>query len=109
MIGEEILNQKPVTLRKIRELLEEKQGDKELTYEQDISLKHAKKFATLKEDKEKKLREELENLGIFKDEEIVKLIDILPDKKEIVQLAVPDHEKDADRIFEILAKYAKKK
>jgi len=109
MIGEEVLGQKSVTLRKVRELLEEKQGDKELTYEQDISLKHAKKFSMLKEDKEKQLWSELEKLGFLTAEDIVKLINILPDRKEIVSLAVPEHEKDSDKIFEVISKFVKKK
>ncbi|HLD58722.1 MAG TPA: hypothetical protein VI977_03730 [archaeon] len=109
MIGEKILAQKPVGLNQVKDLLEARKGEKELSYEQDISLKHAKKFAKLSEDKEKKLREELDTLGIFTQEETVKLIDLLPDKKELVQLIVPRLEKDSDRILEILGKYAKKK
>ncbi|MDD5163227.1 MAG: DNA-directed RNA polymerase subunit F [Candidatus ainarchaeum sp.] len=109
MIGEKILGQKAVSLNEVSALLEARKGEKELSYEQDIAFKHAKKFSKLSEEKEKKLREELDTLGVLTQEELVKLVDILPDKKELVQAAVPRLEKDADRILEILLKFAKKK
>jgi DNA-directed RNA polymerase subunit F len=109
MIGEKILDQKAVSLNEVAALLEARKGEKELSYEQDIAFKHAKKFSKLSDDKEKKLREELETLGVLTQEELVKLIDFLPGKKELVQMAVPRLEKDADRILEIILKFAKKK
>lgn len=109
MIGEKILGQKAVSLNEVAELLDKRKGEKDLSYEQDIAVKHAKKFSKLSEDKEKKLKEELETLGVLSQEELVKLLDILPDKKELVQMAVPRLEKDSDRILEILLKFAKKK
>ena len=103
------MSQKAVSLNNVAELLDARKAEKELSYEQDIAWKHAKKFAKLSEEKEKKLSEELETLGVLTQEELVKLVDILPDKKEIVQMAVPRLEKDADRILEIILKFVKKK
>ncbi len=109
MIGEKILGQKAVSLNEVAALLEARKGEKELSYEQDIAFKHSKKFSKLSDKKEKELREELETLGVLTQEELVKLVDILPDKKELVQAAFPRLEEDADRILEILLKFAKKK
>ncbi|MBN1940633.1 MAG: DNA-directed RNA polymerase subunit F [Candidatus Diapherotrites archaeon] len=109
MIGEKLLEQKPLALREVREMLEARKAERELSYEQDIALKHAKKFVKLKEDKEKKLFEDLEKLGVLSEEEIVKIINILPERKEIIPLISPKLESEADKIFEVVSKYVKKK
>ena len=109
MIGEKILEQKAVSLNEVQELLESRKGEADLSYEQDLALKHAKKFSELSKEKEKKLREELETLGVLTQEEITKIIDIAPARRELIPLISSRLEKDTDRIFEIVSKFVKKK
>ena len=112
MIGEEMLGKKPVTLAKMKEILSAKKKDKELNYEQDIALKYAKKFSKTTPKETEKIKEDLSKIESLNDELRVKIIDLLPTKKEMLELmiskeaAVP--EEDLAKILEITNKYRKK-
>jgi DNA-directed RNA polymerase subunit F len=89
MIGEKVLEQKPITLAEVKQLLSERKKDKDLSYEQDITLKYAKKFSKLSQAQAEKLVSELKGIGNLDDETVVKIADFLPVKKEILQLLIP--------------------
>ncbi len=82
MIGERIIDKKPVNLTEVKQLLAGKKKEKDLSYEQDITLKYAKKFSKLSLSQAKKLESELKQLEGLLPAMIVKIVDILPEKKE---------------------------
>ena len=111
MIGEEILEKKPITLVEVKAILAERKKENELSYEQDIALKYAKRFSKLTEKQLKKIKEELKGIKGLSEEIMVKIIDILPDKKEILELLIPKEselkEEDLKKILEITKKYVR--
>lgn len=89
MIGKEILEKKPVTLLEVKDIIKKSASeDRELTYEQDLSQKYADKFTKVKKTDAKKMLKEMLDEGI-PEEMAVKVIDILPDTEEKVELLKP--------------------
>ena len=136
VIGEKITGEKPLTLTEIKEFLTERKKEKELTYEQDLAMKYAKKFAKVTISQAEKIREELLKLKPFdelaktgsalgQDEHaalnrervrdleyaVTKIIDILPQAKEVLLLVMPKGiELDSEAIEKVLnvtKKYSK--
>ena len=111
MIGEELRGQKPLTLGEVKALLEARKKNQELNYEQDIALKYAKKFSKLTAKQSEKVREELSKIGSLTPELVVKIMDILPIKKEILELLIQKGasvpEEDLAKVLEITKKYHK--
>ena len=89
MIGEKVLEHKPVTLAEVKQLLSERKKEKDLSYEQDLTLKYSKKFSKLSLAQAEKLVSELKGMGGLDNETIVKIVDFLPQKKEVLQLILP--------------------
>lgn len=111
MMVEKKISEKPVTLTEIREMLSERKKDKELSYEQDLALKYAKRFAKLSLSQAEKAREELSKIGKLDEFSIVKIIDVLPQSREILELVIPKNiavdADDAEKILDVTKKYAK--
>ncbi len=111
MIGEKFINQKPVSLAEVKQLLADRKKEKDLTYEQDITLKFAKKFSKLSLANAKKLQAELEKIEELDSETVTKIIDILPEKKEKLQLLFIKetvlNEVDLQKILSLCKKYRK--
>ena len=113
MIGEELIEEKPVTLAKVKEMLSKKKKDKdkELNYEQDIALKYARKFSKTSPKETDKIKGELSAIESLTPELVVKITDLLPTKKEMLEMAVPKEasvpEEDLTKVLEITKKYAK--
>ncbi|MFH1239719.1 MAG: hypothetical protein V1672_00715 [Candidatus Diapherotrites archaeon] len=91
MIGEKILEQRPASLKEVDDLLVERKKEKELTYEQDLTLKYAKKFSKLTDAKYKKIVKDLSSVEGLTDDLIVKIIDIVPADKNILDLLLEKH------------------
>ena len=111
MIGEKLIEKKLVTLGEVKEILSARKKEKELNYEQDIALKYAKKFSKLTTKQAEKVREELSKIESLTDDLVVKIMDLLPIKKETVELVIPKGgevgEEDIKKILEITKKYNK--
>lgn len=111
MIGEKLIDKKPVSLVEVKELLGERKKDKDLNYEQDIAIKYAKKFAKVSPKEAEKLKEELSKIESLDSELVVKLIDLLPTKKEVLELIVPKgtavSEEDLVKVLALTKKYCK--
>ena len=111
MIGEKLLDQRFVALAEMKEMLEERKKDKELNYEQDIALKYAKKFAKVTLKESEKIAEELSKIPSLNQELVVKIIDLLPAKREILELVIQKgaqvQEEDLAKILEIAKKHSK--
>lgn len=111
MIGEELIEEKPISLAKVREILSEKKKDRELNYEQDIALKYAKKFAKTTQKQTEKLEAGLSEIESLTPELRAKIMDLLPSKKEVLEMLVPKGviipEEDLAKVLEITTKYFK--
>lgn len=89
MIGEKLLEKRPVSLAEVKELISERKKDKDLSYEQDLTAKYAKRFAKVSLAQAKKLESDLKEIEGLNEELVVKIIDILPEKKEKLFLLMP--------------------
>ncbi len=75
MIGKGIEGEELASLNEVKEILEDRKKEKELTYEQQLAYDHAKKFAA--DAKQEKLRKALVDQGLS-DRAAVKAMDIMP-------------------------------
>jgi DNA-directed RNA polymerase subunit F len=111
MIGEKLISQKPVSLADVKQLLADRKKDKDLSYEQDITLKYAKRFGKISLANAEKLEGELKGIEGLNPETITKVIDILPDKKEKLQLLIPKdvvlNEEAMQKMLDLCRKYGK--
>jgi len=111
MIGEKIIERKPVALAEVKELLKERKGEKDLSYEQDLTLKYAKKFSKTNISQSGKLNSELVKIDGLDSETIVKIVDLLPVTKERLQLLIPKEivldQASMDKILELCKKFKK--
>ncbi|MCX6798835.1 MAG: RNA polymerase Rpb4 family protein [Candidatus Diapherotrites archaeon] len=111
MIGSKLLSQKPVDLNEVKELLAERKKEKDLSYEQDLTATYVKRFSKLSPSQSEKIRKDLAEVEGLSPEIIVKIIDILPERKEVVEMLFPkDQPVDAakaQKILDIAKKYRK--
>ncbi len=112
MIGQGLVEEKPITLSEVKVLLAAKKKDSELNYEQDIAIKYAKKFSKLTPKETEKAKADLSAIESLNEETVVKIIDILPTKKEVLDLIVAKSspvipEEDLAKVLEITKKYSK--
>ena len=113
MIGEKVTESRIVSLYDVKELLSERKKEKELTYEQDITLKYAKHFSKLTKAKYEKLLKELDGVKEIDEKFKVKLLDIVPVTEEQVKVLAPKNieigKVTAKKLAEICSKYSPKK
>jgi DNA-directed RNA polymerase subunit F len=111
MISENKISEKPVSLTEIKQLLSGRKKEKELTYEQDLTLKYAKKFAKVTPAQLEKIKKELSKIEKLDEAAVIKLIDILPSTKESLELVIPKNveleQADIEAILDVTKKYAK--
>ena len=110
MIGRELIDSKQVSLSEVKAMLSGRKKEKELTYEQDLTIKYAKKFAKLTEAKSAKLIKELTGIEGIDAEMAVKIADILPQEKEILELVfqkdIKLSQESFGKILELTKKYS---
>lgn len=112
MIPEKILSKKPINISEANELLKEIVKErKEPSYEQDMSLKYFEKFGKISSSKAEKLLEELKKIENMDESFAVKIIDIMPESKEVLQLLLSKNSKvqesDFEKIISLVKKYLK--
>ncbi len=112
MIGEKTLEEKPITMQEVKELLKERKKEKDLTYEQDLTLKYASTFTKLPKAKTQKLLEELKKLETLPEELAIKLVDLMPTKEEVIKI-IPGKkdevsEEDLKAALELIKKFKPK-
>jgi len=108
MIGKKVIETDPITIAEIKEMLEKRQEDHELTYEQNLVLDHVVKFAKLDSEAASKLVGELNE--IVKKAQSVKLADIMPKDMPDMRLMFAkergSHKKEElEKLLEIINKY----
>ncbi len=108
MIGDKILELKQVSLVRVKDLLVKRKKEKELTYEQDVTLKYAKMFGKITRIQAKKLGNELSKIEGLPKEMAIKIIDVLPKDKEHLELIYPKNFKLEDSVIEKVLDLTKK-
>ncbi len=84
MIGKESKNTGHVSLNEALEILEARKKERELTYEQQIALEHASKFATSKSS-EQKTRKALEELGTLSQRTVLAILNTMPKSETLLK------------------------
>ncbi len=77
MIGKGPESERIVAVGEVKEILEKRKKDKELTYEQQLAMEHVEKIGALDEKKAEKLKRALVEMGLS-EKSAVKMVDILP-------------------------------
>ena len=114
MIGKKVLDKKYVSLPSVMKMLNERLGENEPSYEQEATLKYVGKFAKITFETAEKMAKELIELGFLDDKEIVKIIDILPEDFDDINVIVQRRTGvleagEAQKIIDIVKKYKKEK
>jgi DNA-directed RNA polymerase subunit F len=112
MIGKKVINQEPVPLAEVKELIAKKKKAGELSYEQNLTLEYCKKFSKLSIKDGATLIEELVQLDKLSKENAIELADLLPKTSDEVKLVfAKEHfvlsDEDVTSILDILSKYRK--
>ncbi|HDD46116.1 MAG TPA: hypothetical protein ENG42_01455 [Candidatus Aenigmarchaeota archaeon] len=74
----DVMSEKVVSFLYAKKILEKREKKKELGYEQKNALEHLRKFCTLTEEQENKIRDELKAMGKLNEEQIVNIVNFLP-------------------------------
>lgn len=106
MIGKSETVKKPVALAEAQIILENREKDGELGYEQKLALDHTKKFVGVGADAAKKMRKALGELGVS-EATATKISDIMPlDITQLKHILVPEKkdfdESDIAKMMEIV-------
>lgn len=81
-----INNEEPIPSAEVKKILLKKSKEKELTYEQKITLDYLKKFSKLKDNELQQLNESLTQIEKLKPRHIVNIIDNLPEDLDDLRL-----------------------
>jgi DNA-directed RNA polymerase subunit F len=108
MIGKKVIETDPITIAEVKEMLEERSGFHELTYEQNLALDHVIKFTKLDQETALKLVDELQQT--IKKNQAVKLADIMPQDMADMRLMFAkergSHKKEElETLLEVINKY----
>ncbi len=103
-------DRKYVTLPEAREMLEEVQNERELSYEQTLALQHAQRFAHIDVGKAKKMKEELLKVEGIDEYYATKIVDLLPTHPDDVRAIFATDKiilqmSQMEKILEIVNKY----
>ncbi len=99
-----------VSLSEVKQLLTKEGKQRELSAEQKVALDHAQKFSKIEQDSAKKLHKELGALGFISEQNVVKIIDLLPVTPEDVRLVfskerLTPEKKQIEQIIETVQKF----
>ncbi|MCL2156520.1 MAG: RNA polymerase Rpb4 family protein [Methanobrevibacter sp.] len=111
MIGKKTLENQPIPLAKVKEILENFSADHDLNYEQNLTLDHVTKFSKMPLEDTEKLIEELEEK--IKHKHAVRIADLMPEDLSDLRLMfakerVPLKKEDMEKILEIISNYRDK-
>ena len=113
MAGKKRYDTRLASVPEVLEILEERKKDGELGYEQTLAYEYATKFSVIKESDAKKMKKDLEELGV--DEKLaLKFIEIMPDDASLVKLILamdktrqPADDETVTKILTVVKSYSK--
>ncbi len=112
MIGKKINSSRYAPLYEAKDILKARSEEGELTYEQNLTYAYSKKFSKISKAKGEKLLQELKKIEAIDDLLAIKLVDILPNDLDelnlIIQKNVKLEETVMQDILKIIKKYRKK-
>lgn len=114
MSGNKIVSMKPVSLGKVKEILVERKGEKELSYEQEITMKYVDKFSKLTEKQTETLIKSLKEIEFLKDKEelLYQFVNALPTKVEQARLFLTKDieatDEELKQVVELTQKFGEK-
>lgn len=109
-----IISMRPVSLQEVKEILTERKSEKELGYEQEITMKYVEKFSKLTKKQAEDLVKKLKEIEFLKDREelIYQLVNALPTKIEQAKLFltkdIEASDDDLNKVVELTKKYGEK-
>lgn len=110
MIGDEILDENPITFAETLEILEKKREKENLEFEQRLAFDFVQKFSQLSAEKTRELKEELLEIPKIRNHQAVILINNMPETKSDIQLIFAKErtslrEETVEEILEIIYNY----
>lgn len=113
MAGKKRYDSRLASIPEVLDILEDRKKDGELGYEQTLAYEYATKFSKLKATEAKKMRKELEELGV--DERLaLKFIEIMPDDASLARLILamdksrqPAEDETVSKILAVVKSYSK--
>ncbi|MCX8200010.1 MAG: RNA polymerase Rpb4 family protein [Candidatus Micrarchaeota archaeon] len=108
MIGKEIKGMKAIPLCEVARMLEERQKEGELGFEQKATLDYAQKYSHVSVEKAHELMQKIMDLQFASEVMAVKLVDIMPKTEEEVKLIFQQEKRDitsaqAKQVLDILS------
>ena len=109
-----VIEMKPVSLYEIKEVLKARKAEKELNYEQDLTMKYVERFAKLTEKQTNDLIEKLKEIEFLKNNEVMvfEIVNVLPIRLEQLQLMIPKgvspSEEELKAVLALTEKFAEK-
>lgn len=101
-----IVSTKPLSLTDVKDAIEEREKQGQLSYEQQQALEHAKKFASEKAKEDHALAKKLGSNEKLTQDMVTKIVDIKPKKPETLKLILAKDkiELSEEEIAEIIKK-----
>ncbi len=113
MAGRKRTGSRLASVAEVMDLLEDRKKDGELGYEQILTLEYAGKFSKLKELESKKMKKELEELGLSEVLSL-KVIEIMPNEPNLLKLILamdknrqPADDNTVNKILEVVKSHSK--
>ena len=104
-------SEKVILWAEVRKVLEKKEKEKELSYEQKNALDHLRKFSKISEKSAAEMAEELGKIDRLKEKHIISIINHLPQELEDLRVLFANEvvnipEEDRKKIISIVKKYS---
>jgi DNA-directed RNA polymerase subunit F len=113
MIGKNTGDSRLVSISEVQEILEDRQKDGELGYEQTLAFDYAKKFNKLSKSEANKMKKELEEMGL-NERLALKMVEIMPIDASQLKLILamdktraPTEDETVAKLMEVVKKYSK--
>ncbi|MEK6958886.1 MAG: hypothetical protein AABW59_02460 [archaeon] len=109
-----VLESKPASLHEVKEVLKARKGEKELNYEQDLTMKFVEQFAKLTEKQTADLLAGLAEISFLKENELLRyeVANLIPTRVEQLQLLIPKgvtpSEDELKQVIELTKKFEEK-
>jgi DNA-directed RNA polymerase subunit F len=104
-----VLSEREIPNVEAKEILENREKERELKYEQKISLALLRKFVKIEKEKIKKLMEELSSIERLREKQIVAISNFLPEDRDDLRAILHKEytaftQEEIDKILEIVKK-----
>jgi len=105
-----VIETQPVPMAQAKIVMEKREKERELGYEQKLAMEHLKKFTKLSEKDAKKLVEDIESVMKMSPQTVVSIVNLLPKTPDELRLIFTKErfslkEDEISKILEIVKKY----